>query len=303
MIQRAGDVIPQVVSVDVSKRAKQSKNIFFQRNVYGAETTKEFSKSTNKEDAVRRCSKGYDCKYIAKEKLKHLVSKEAFNIEGLGKKVIDQVWALKLIREPSDIFKLDYKKIENLEGWGKISINNLKNAIAKSRKITLDKLIYSIGIRHIGQENAKILSGFFKSIKEFSKLFLNMDRKKILQNLVDLDGIGETQIQSINNFFSNETNVRITKDLIKKLKIKNYNIKNTEGKFSEKKLMFTGGFQNMSRSEAKAIVENNGGKVLGSISKKLDFLVVGNSKPTKKKIDQAKLLNIKIILEKEWNKF
>ena len=83
-----------------------------------------------------------------------------------------------------------------------------------------------------------------------------MDRKKILQNLVDLDGIGETQIQSINNFFSNETNVRITKDLIKKLKIKNYNIKNTEGKFSEKKLMFTGGFQNMSRSEAKAIVEN-----------------------------------------------
>ena len=90
--------------------------------------------------------------------------------------------------------------------------------------------------------------------------------------------------------------------MIKKLKIKNYNIKNTEGKFSEKKINVHRGFQNMSRSEAKAIVENNGGKVLGSISKKLDFLVVGNSKPTKKKIDQAKLLNIKIILEKDWNK-
>ncbi len=303
LIQRAGDVIPQVVSVDVSKRAKQSKKYIFPKKcLCGAETTKEFSKSTNKEDAVRRCSKGYDCKYIAKEKLKHLVSKEAFNIEGLGKKVIEQFWELNLAKEPSDIFNLDYKKIERLEGWGKLSINNLKKAILNSQSINLDKFIFSIGIRHIGQENAKILSGFFKSIKEFSKLFLNMDRKKILQNLVDLDGIGETQIQSINNFFSNETNVRITKDLIKKLKIKNYNIKNTEGKFSEKKLMFTGGFQNMSRSEAKAIVENNGGKVLGSISKKLDFLVVGNSKPTKKKIDQAKLLNIKIILEKEWNK-
>ena len=126
-------------------------------------------------------------------------------------------------------------------------------------------------------------------------------KKKILVNLVDLDGIGETQIQSIDNFFSNETNVKIIKDLINKLTIKNYITKNHEGKFSNKKLMFTGGFKNMSRSEAKAIAENNGGKVLGSISKKLDFLVVGESKPTKKKIEQAKQLNIRIILEKEWN--
>ena len=126
-------------------------------------------------------------------------------------------------------------------------------------------------------------------------------KKKILDNLVDLDGIGETQIQSIDNFFSNETNVKIIKDLINNLTIKNYITKNYQGKFSNKKLMFTGGFKNMSRSEAKAITENYGGKVLGSISKKLDFLVVGESKPTKKKIEQAKKLNIRIILEKEWN--
>ena len=119
---------------------------------------------------------------------------------------------------------------------------------------------------------------------------------------MDLDGIGETQIQSLNDFFTNQTNVRIVKDLIKQLNIKDCVMKNINGKFSNKKLMFTGGFQNMSRSEAKTIAENNGGKVLGSISKKLDFLVVGGSKPTKKKIDQAKQLNIKIILEKEWNK-
>ena len=121
---------------------------------------------------------------------------------------------------------------------------------------------------------------------------------KYLKNLVELDGIGETQIDAIDNFFSNKINTKINKNLINELNIKNYLTKNKDGKFSNKKLMFTGGFQNMSRSEAKSIAENNGGKVLGSISKKLDILVVGNSKPTKKKIDQAKELNIKIILGK-----
>ncbi len=302
-IQRAGDVIPQVVSVDISRRDKSSKKyIFPNKCLCGANTKKELSKSTNKQDAVRRCFKGYDCNFIAKERLKHIVSKEAFNIDGFGKKVIEQFWDLNFIKEPSDIFGLDYNKIKNLEGWGELSIDNLKKAIDKSKKISLNKFIYSIGIRHIGQENAKILSSFFGSIKEFTKLFESKNRKKILVNLVDLDGIGETQVYSIDNFFSNLTNTRITKDLIDKLIIKNYVGKNNDGKLSNKKLMFTGGFKNMSRSEAKVIAENNGGKVLGSISKKLDFLVVGDSKPTKKKVDQAKQLNIKIILEKDWNK-
>ena len=302
-IQRAGDVIPQVVSVEKSRRDKKSETFIFpDKCLCGSKTIKELSKNTKKLDAVRRCTKGYDCDFIAKEKLKHIVSKEAFDIDGLGKKVIEQFWSLELIKEPSDIFRLNYDKIENLEGWGKLSINNLKKAIEKSQMISLDKFIYSIGIRHIGQENAKILAGFFSSIKEFTKLFILRDRKKILVNLVDLDGIGETQIQSIDNFFSIETNTRIIKDLINKLNIKNYASQVNDGKFSNKKLMFTGGFKNMSRSEAKSIAENNGGKVLGSISKKLDFLVVGDSKPTKRKIEQAKELNIKIILEKEWNK-
>ena len=119
MIQRAGDVIPQVVSVDVSKRAKQSKKYIFPKKcLCGAETTKEFSKSTNKEDAVRRCSKGYDCKYIAKEKLKHLVSKEAFNIEGLGKKVIEQFWELNLAKNHLISSILIIKKLQ-IRGMGK----------------------------------------------------------------------------------------------------------------------------------------------------------------------------------------
>ena len=302
-IQRAGDVIPQVVSVDLSKRDKKAKKYVFPKTcLCGTETKKELSKSTKKFDAVRRCIKGYDCRFIAKEKLKHMVSKEAFNIDGLGKKVIEQFWDLKLVKEPSNIFGLDYDKIQKLEGWGELSINNLKKAVSKSQLISLDKFIFSIGIRHIGQENAKILASFFGTIKEFTKLFDLKGRKKILIDLADLDGIGATQIQSINNFFLNETNTRIIKNLINKLIIKQYLVQNIDGKFSNKKLMFTGGFQNMSRSEAKAIAEKNGGKVLGSISKNLDFLIVGETKPTKKKIDQAKKFNIQIILEKEWNK-
>ena len=303
IVQRAGDVIPQVVSVDFSKRDKGSKKYIFPKKcLCGADTKKELSKNTNKQDAVRRCFKGYACKYTAKEKLKHIVSKEAFNIDGLGKRVIEQFWDLNFIKEPSDIFDLNYSKIIVLEGWGDLSINNLKIAIEKSKKISLDKFIYSIGIRHIGQENAKILASFFGSIKEFKKLFDFKYRKNFLISLTDLDGIGETQVQSIDNFFSNETNNKIIKNLIKKLNIENYLAQTKDGKFSNKKIMFTGGFKNMSRSEAKNVAENNGAKVLNSISKKLDLLIVGDSKPTKKKIEQAKLLKVKIILEKDWNK-
>ena len=303
IIQRAGDVIPQVVSVDKSKRDKNSKKFIFPNKcLCGSETIKEYSKSTKKLDAVRRCTKGYKCNFISIEKLKHIVSKEAFNIDGLGKKVIEQFWDLNFIKEPSNIFNLDYNKIRKLEGWGDQSVSNLRKAVEKSKKISLERFIYSIGIRHIGLENAKILASFFISIEKLTQLFDFKNRQKILNNLSDLDGIGETQIVSINNFFSNDTNTRITKDLISELNINNFTAQINDGKFSNKKLMFTGGFKKMSRSEAKTIAENNGGKVLGSISKKLDFLVVGDTKPTKRKIEQAKQLNVKIILEKDWNK-
>ncbi len=302
-IQRAGDVIPQVISVDISKRASKSNEFIFpEKCLCGSITQKEISKSTNKEDAVRRCTKGYGCDFIAKEKLKHIVSKDALNIDGLGKKVIDQFWELKLIRKPSDIFEIKYDKISNLEGWGKLSINNLKNAINKARIIELDKLIFSIGIRHIGQENAKILANFFKNIDKFSNLFQKDRRKKILLELLNLDGIGDTQIQSLDNFFLDKNNTEIVRNLITKLSVKNFKIQNKKGKFSNKSVMFTGGFEKISRSEAKSLVENNGGKVLGTISKKLDMLIIGNSKPTKKKIEGAKRLNIKVIKENDWYK-
>ena len=125
--------------------------------------------------------RGYDCKFIAKEKLKHIVSKEAFNIDGLGKKVIEQFWDLNLIKNPSDIFELNYNSIKKLEGWGELSINNLKKAIEKSRTIGLDRFIYSIGIRHIGQENAKILASFFSTVNKFTKLFELKNRKNFIK--------------------------------------------------------------------------------------------------------------------------
>ena len=302
-IQRAGDVIPQVVSVDKSERRSGSKKFIFpERCLCGSKTQKEISTSTNKVDAVRRCLKGYDCSFTAKEKLKHIVSKEAFNIDGLGKKVIDQFWDLRLIKIPSDIFKLDYSKINKLEGWADVSIKNLKNAIDKAKTISLNRFIYSIGIRHIGQENAKILSSFFISVEKFSTLFDENKRKSFLKNLSELDGIGETQIKSIENFFSNKKNIEVVKSLIEMLKIKNFKDLDKKGKFSNKSLMFTGGFEKMSRSEAKSLTEDKGGKVLGSISKKLNILVVGESKPTRKKVEKAKELKIQIINEKEWYK-
>ena len=302
-IQRAGDVIPQVVSVDKSKRSKNSnKYIFPDKCLCGSVTQKEISLTTNKKDAVRRCLKGYDCSFTAREKLKHIVSKEAFNIDGFGKKVIDQFWDLKIIEKPSDIFQLNYDKIDNLEGWGNLSINNLKKAINKAKIISLNRFIYSIGIRHIGQENAKILSSFFISVEKFSSLFIQNKRKEILNNLGDLDGIGETQVQSIEFFFSNLRNIEVVKSLTSVLTIEDFKNLEKKGKFSNKSLMFTGGFEKISRSEAKALTEDNGGKVLGTISKKLDILVVGGKKPTKKKINKAKELKIQILNEESWYK-
>ena len=256
--------------------------------------------STKKKDAVRRCLKGYDCNFIAKEKLKHIVSKDAFDIEGLGKKVVDNFWKLKLIKTPADIFDLDFKKIEKLEGWGELSIKNLKNAINKSKDIPLEKFIYSIGIRHIGQENAKILGNFFKKLEKFSELFNPKKRAEILKNLEDLNGIGDTQIKSIDDFFSIKKNLAIVQSLILKLNIIEMKKITKNGKLTNKSVMFTGGFEKMSRSEAKSLAEENGAKILGSVSKKLNYLIIGNSKPTKKKIEKAKELKVNLIKEEDW---
>jgi len=298
-VERAGDVIPHVLSVDLKKRPKESKKFLFPKNCpsCGSKVIKDFNKISKKYDAVQRCSsEGYKCEKIAIEKIKHFVSKEAFNIEGLGKKVVEKFWDLKFINLPFDVFNLNYKRIEKLEGWGELSAHNLRKSIEKSKNIGLDKFIFSLGIRHIGQENAKLLSQYFLSIEKFSELTKNFN----FSSLANLDGIGETQIKSLKNFFSDQVNLNVVKKLISILNIKNA-LENKEGKLKNKTFMFTGKLLNISRAEAKSLIEENSGKILSNVSKKLDYLVIGD-KPTAKKVKQAKELNVKVISQKEWTK-
>ena len=301
-IQRAGDVIPQVLYVEKSKRGKNAKKFNFPQKCpsCGSKTIKEFNFHTKKKDAVTRCSDpNFTCKEILREKLKHFVSKEALNIDGFGKKIIENFWDLRMIKYPADIFNLNFEKISNLEGWGKLSASNLQKAIKNSQKISLDKLIFSIGIRHIGQENAKTLAKYFVNIKKFEEIFNTEKRKKILQSLLELDGIGETQVKSLDIFFSNSNNLNTVINLIKELDVTDFHTSKS-GIFYGKTIMFTGGLSKMSRAEAKSLVEKEGGKILGTASKKLDYLVVGDSKPTVKKVEKARQLNIKILDENSW---
>jgi len=301
-IQRAGDVIPQVLYVDKTRRDKNKKKFYFPEKCpsCGSKTIKEFNYSTKKKDAVTRCPDlKFNCKEILREKLKHFVSKDAFNIDGFGKKIIQNFWDLNMIKYPADIFNLNFKKISSLEGWGDLSAANLEKAIKKSETISLNKLIFAIGIRHIGQENAKTLAKYFINIKKFKELFDKEKRKKILSYLIELDGIGETQINSLETFFSHSTNISTISNLIKELIVNDFKISKS-GIFYGKTIMFTGGLSKMSRAEAKTLVEKEGGKILGATSKKLDYLVVGDSQPTFKKVQKAKKLNIKILDENGW---
>ena len=304
IIQRAGDVIPQVVEVIKSKRDKNSKKFIFpDKCLCGRPAVKDYNETSKKLDVVKRCTDtGFNCEFMAREKIKHFVSKEALDIEGFGKKIVEDFWSLNFIRLPQDIFTLEFKKIEKLEGWGELSVSNLKTAIEKSKDISLAKFIYSLGIRHIGQENAKNLSRYFVSIKNFLKLCNPDLLMNEINSLDEIDGIGETQVESLIHFFKDKKNNKVVHELSKILNIQDFIEKKIDSFFSGKNIMFTGGFSTMSRSEAKSLAETLGAKILSSVNKKLDYLVIGLSKPTKNKVDKAKELGVKIIEEKEWLK-
>ena len=297
VIERAGDVIPHIIEVDKLKRSKDFKKFVFPTKCpsCGSITVKEFNNTTKKKDAVRRCtSEGYKCEKIAIEKIKHFVSKEALNIEGLGKKIVENFWDKNLIKLPQDIFNLDYKQIEKLEGWGRQSVSNLRYSIEERKNISLEKFIYSMGIRHIGLENAKILAKYFKTSKNFIDLCYN----KNFDELLDIDGIGESQINSLKKFFLNKENLIVLISLQKLLNIKDAILIKSDGFLKDKTFMITGKLTGISRAELKSLIEKNSGTIISSVSKKLDFLVAGE-KPTKRKIDSANELNIKIIDQNE----
>jgi DNA ligase (NAD+) len=299
-VERAGDVIPHILSIDINKRSKKSVKFIFPNHCpsCGSKTIKEFNKVTKKIDAIRRCSsEGYYCDKISIEKLKHFVSKEAFNIDGLGKKIIEGFWNLKLIKFPQDIFKLDYDKIKELEGWGKLSAANLRYSINQKKNISLERFIFALGIRHIGLENAKLLSKYFTSFLNFQ----NLSKSNKFDDLLNIDGIGDTQVTSIKSFFANEMNVKVLSELGKILVIKNAAVVQNNGLLKSKSFLVTGKLSGISRAEVKSLIEENSGNTVSSVSNKLDYLITGE-KPTKRKVDSAKQLKIKIISQFEFLK-
>ena len=300
VIERAGDVIPHIISVDFNKRPKKSSKFIFPNKCpsCGSETIKEFNSLTKKKDAVRRCSReGFGCEKVAIEKLKHFVSKEALNIDGLGKKIVENFWNLKIIKLPQDIFNLDYKKIESMDGWGEQSVANLKHSIDERKNISLERFIYSLGIRHIGLENAKLISKYSKS----SKNFILLSKNKKLDDLLNIDGIGETQINSIKNFFLNVENLKVINELNKILNIDKAAELKRDGYLQNKTFMFTGKLNGISRAEAKSLIEQNSGSIISNVSKRLNYLIIGE-KPTKRKVETAKELKVKILNQSEWLK-
>ena len=299
-VERAGDVIPHILSVDLKKRPKSSSKFVFPNKCpsCGSRTIKEFNKITKKIDAVRRCSsEGYYCDKISIEKLKHFVSKEAFNIDGLGKKIIEGFWELKLIKFPQDIFKLDYKKIEKLDGWGSLSVENLKYSINQKKNISLERFIFALGIRHIGLENAKLLSKHYISFLKFQ----NLSKTKNYDDLLNIDGIGETQVASLKNFFSNEINLNVLDELGNILVIKNVLATQQKGLLKNKSFLVTGKLNGISRAEVKSLIEENSGNTVSTVSNKLNYLIVGE-KPTKRKVESAKELKIRVINQDEFFK-
>ena len=196
---------------------------------------------------------------------------------------------LKFVNFSQDIFKLDFEKIRKLDGWGDLSAKNLNYSINQKKNISLHKLIYALGIRHIGLENAKLLAKYFISFDKFK----NFSKKKKYKELLNIDGIGET-CEFNKKLFSNDTNLKVLSELDKELKVYNAVLNKKNGKLKDKTFLVTGKLNGISRAEVKSLIEENSGTTVSTISNKLNFLITGE-KPTKRKLEIARELKIKII--------
>ncbi len=307
VVGRAGDVIPQVLEVDLSKRVSGSVPFQFplQCPSCGSSVVKI------DDDVVLRCPNKFGCSAQAKEALKHFVSKDAFDIEGLGKKQIDNFFEEGRIKTFIDIFRLENAEKSSLnplskkEGWAEKSVNNLFKAINSKRIIDLNRFIYALGIRYVGENTAKLLANNFNSFNNFKEKILaiiNAKNHKESQDWLDfkaIDGIGEKMALAIIEYFSDVRNIEAVENLQKELQILDAKINHqSNSKFAGKTIIFTGTLSKMSRAEAKAKAENLGMKVQGAISSKTDFLVVGSEAGSKLK--KAQELKITILSEEEW---
>ena len=290
-IQRAGDVIPQVTKL-IIKSKKNPKKILPPKTcpICNSPTIKE------KDEAVLRCSNNIDCYAQKLGQIIHFISKKNFNIDGFGEKQAKQFYDLKIITNVSDIFKLEKfkQKILLLEGWGEISFKNLIEAINKSKKISLDKFIYSLGIRYIGETNASILAYEFLSIRNLIKSIQNTD---LISNV---DGLGPKAVSSLQSFFSINDNKKLIEELNSIVAIKGLEKRSRNSFFSNKSVVFTGTLAKLSRDEAKYRAKTKGAKILSNVSSNTDYVVVGEKSGSK--AEKAKNLGIKILSEEDFLK-
>ncbi len=303
IVQRAGDVIPQILGAVLEKRPPDAKPFEFPPlcPVCGSHAVRDINEKTGKVDAVRRCTGGLICPAQAVERLRHFVSRHAFDIEGLGEKSIQAFFDEGRIRAPADIFTLKARDGASLpplaekEGWGPQSAANLFAAIEARRTIPLQRFIFALGIRHVGETTARLLAKTFGSLAEFQRA---MEEPGAAGRLNDIGGIGDVVAQSIADFFGEPHNQEVVAGLIRELTVEDYKSDVVASKLAGATVVFTGKLERLTRDEAKAQAERLGAKVAGSISKSTLYLVAGPGAGSKLK--KAEELGVKVLSEDDW---
>ncbi|MGB8447972.1 MAG: NAD-dependent DNA ligase LigA [Pseudolabrys sp.] len=307
VIQRAGDVIPQVVDVVIDKRPKSAKPYHFPKKCpcyLHTELVREET-ATGEEGARTRCTGEFACPYQKVQHLMLFVSRRAFDIEGLGEKQIELFFEKEWVKEPADIFTLEKKHkrdLLELEGFGETSVRNLFNAIEARRTIALDRFIYALGIRQVGETTALALARGYGSWKAFHDAGLKVAKgdDDVIAEMDALDQIGDTVIRAVAAYFGESHNRGIVERLTKEVRILDAEKPKEDTAVAGKTVVFTGALEKMTREEAKAQAERLGAKAAGSVSKKTDYVVAGPGAGSK--LADAKKFGVTVLTEDEWLK-
>jgi DNA ligase (NAD+) len=307
IIQRAGDVIPQVVDVVIDKRPKDAKPYRFPKKCpcYLHTDIVREETATGEEGARARCTGEFACPFQKIEHLKLFASRRAFDIDGLGEKQIEFFFEKEWIKEPADIFMLEKKHRNELleeEGYGETSVKNLFDAINTRREIALERFVYALGIRQVGETTALALARGYGSWKAFHDACLKVAKgdEEAIAEMDALDQIGDTVIEAIRSYFSEKHNLGIVERLKKEVDVLDAEKPKTDSKIAGKAVVFTGALEKMTREEAKATAERLGAKASGSVSKKTDYVVAGPGAGSK--LAEAKKHGVQVLSEDEWLK-
>jgi len=309
IVQRAGDVIPQIVGVVLDKRPKGARHFKFPEvcPVCGSAAIREIDSKTGEADVVRRCTGRLICPAQAVEGLKHFVSRNALDIEGFGEKQIEEFYQDGLIKTAADIFTLEERdrrathKLEDREGYGEVSVRNLFHAIEARRKVPLNRFIYALGIRHIGETNARRLArhyGTFEKVRETARKAKEGTEER--EEINNIEGIGDVVAEAVADFFQEKHNEQVLDKLLEQVTPVPMERQVTTSPVAGKTVVFTGSLERMTREEAKAQAERLGAKVAGSVSKNTDLVVAGPGAGSK--LDKARELGIETIDEDAWLK-